>query len=91
MRRHQRRTGPAPRDREDWRHSAACRDMAPEVFFSPRRHGPSPAEVERAKAICFTCPVQPECLSWALRNKETTGVWGGMSATERRALLRRSC
>jgi WhiB family redox-sensing transcriptional regulator len=43
----------------------------------------------RAKAICASCPVQSNCLSWALRTREPYGVWGGLSVEEREQRLMR--
>lgn len=45
-------------------------------------------DVARAKRTCARCPVQAECLDWALRAGEWHGVWGGKSADERRDLWR---
>ncbi|WP_063833458.1 WhiB family transcriptional regulator [Streptomyces sp. NRRL F-5727] len=42
-----------------------------------------------AKAVCVACPVRIECLAYALDHSEEYGVWGMMTARERRALLRR--
>ncbi|SOR76592.1 Transcriptional regulator WhiB4 [Streptomyces chartreusis NRRL 3882] len=47
------------------------------------------AAQNRAKAVCTGCPVRTECLADALDNRVKFGVWGGMTARERRALLRR--
>jgi WhiB family redox-sensing transcriptional regulator len=44
----------------------------PDLFFAE-----SPADVEYAKALCRTCPLQAECLSGALQRSEPWGVWGG--------------
>lgn len=44
--------------------------------------------VDRARAMCRTCPVAPECLAWALAH-ELGGVWGGASPKERRAMRKR--
>ena len=49
-----------------------CRREDPELFFAE-----SPRDVEVAKALCGTCPVQPECLAGALERREPWGVWGG--------------
>ncbi|CQD15851.1 transcriptional regulator [Mycolicibacterium conceptionense] len=46
-------------------------------------------EIARAKAICIPCPVQQECLAYALARSETTGVYGGLSADERAGLFLR--
>lgn len=39
--------------------------------------------VDEAKAICVGCPVAVECLTWALSNGETVGVWGGVNLANR--------
>jgi hypothetical protein len=44
--------------------------------------------VEAAKAVCATCPVSAECLQWALATGQDSGVWGGTSEEERRAMRR---
>lgn len=49
-----------------------CRKEDPELFFAE-----SPSDVERAKALCTTCPVVAECLAGALERREPWGVWGG--------------
>ncbi|WP_446724820.1 WhiB family transcriptional regulator [Microbacterium sp. CFBP 13617] len=70
---------------EPWVAEAACAEMDPEAFFPER--GDSTVD---AKRICRSCPVQPECLAYALRTKEPSGIWGGKSPRERGALLRRT-
>jgi WhiB family redox-sensing transcriptional regulator len=58
-----------------------CAQTDPEAFF------PEPgASVEPAKAVCRRCPVQTECLAYALTHDERFGVWGGTSANERAVL-----
>ena len=73
----------------DWRSRAACLDEDPELFFPVGSTGPAVVQTEQAKAICRRCPVIDECLEFALETKQDTGVWGGMSEDERRALRRR--
>lgn len=34
-------------------------------------------DVARAKAICGTCEIQPECLQGAIDRGEEHGIWGG--------------
>ena len=41
----------------------------------------------QAKAICRECPVQPECLDYALGIREPHGIWGGLTEAERRLLI----
>jgi WhiB family transcriptional regulator, redox-sensing transcriptional regulator len=72
----------------DWRHRAACRDEDPELFYPVGDSGPALLQIAEAKAVCRRCPVIRDCLSWALV-RENDGVWGGMSADERRVLKRR--
>jgi WhiB family redox-sensing transcriptional regulator len=43
------------------------------------------ARESAAKRICVDCPVQRECLEYALRVREPFGIWGGLDETERRA------
>ena len=47
--------------------------------------------IEAAKTICSHCPVRAACLQFALRQGEDEGIWGGLTAAERRevAVLRR--
>ena len=72
-------------EREDWRDDAACVQNAGEVDFFPER-GES---VRAAKAVCAQCPVQSECLEYAMQWNHLSGVWGGLSERERRHLRRR--
>jgi len=73
----------------DWRDHAACRDEDPELFFPVGTTGPAASQVAQAKAVCHRCTVASDCLSWALATGQDSGVWGGMSEEERRALKRR--
>ena len=73
----------------DWRHRALCRDEDPELFFPIGTTGPATVQVEQAKAVCRRCPVVQSCLDWALGAGQDSGVWGGLSEDERRALKRR--
>ena len=49
-----------------------CRSGHADLWFAE-----SPAELERAKALCGGCPVRAECLAGALEREEPWGVWGG--------------
>ncbi len=74
----------------DWRHRAACRDEDPELFFPVGTSGPALLQIAEAKIACRRCPVSTKCLNWALASGQDTGVWGGMSEDERRAVKRRN-
>ncbi|MFF8431101.1 WhiB family transcriptional regulator [Streptomyces sp. NPDC016566] len=75
----------------DWRHSAACAEEDPELFFPIGNTGPALLQIEEAKAVCRRrCPVIEQCLQWALESGQGDGVWGGLSEDERRAMKRRA-
>lgn len=73
----------------DWRHHALCRDEDPELFFPIGTVGPAATQVAEAKIVCGRCPVTSACLEWAIESGQDSGVWGGASEDERRALTRR--
>lgn len=64
---------------------AACLDVEPELFF-PEPGGDAAAKVTEAKVVCADCPIRQECLSVALERRERFGVWGGLTASERREI-----
>ncbi len=72
----------------DWRKHAACNGCDVELFFPVGVTGPAVDQIEAAKAVCGRCPVQPECLDFALVTNQECGVWGGASEEERRRLRR---
>jgi WhiB family redox-sensing transcriptional regulator len=76
-------------DGRDWREQAACLHEDPELFFPIGSTGPALEQAERAKAVCRRCPVIEECLEFALRTGQDFGIWGGLTADERRVLKRR--
>ncbi|MBD3550818.1 WhiB family transcriptional regulator [Streptomyces sp. SP18CM02] len=73
----------------DWRYSAACAEVDPELFFPARAENRPLAQVAEAKKVCAGCPVSQQCLDWALETRQDSGVWGGLSENERRLLHRR--
>lgn len=46
--------------------------------------------MSRAKLICASCPVRPDCLSYALDHRQEQGIWGGLTEEERHRIPRRS-
>lgn len=83
---------PIPMDwSASWRFRAACRGEDSALFFAPsyfERRAEKDAREGRAKAICSRCEIKDLCLEYALRTRESHGVWGGRNEQERRALLR---
>jgi len=71
-------------------HRGACRGADPDLFFPVKSDAPA----AEAKAYCNgngsrpPCPVRQECLRWALDEGEEHGVFGGLTASERRHLGR---
>lgn len=75
---------------ETWQLQAACRGPHAGVFFPPsqfERKEDKLEREERAKAICAECPVQKECLEYALAIREQHGIWGGLNEVERKQLI----
>ena len=77
-----------------WTKDALCTQVDPELFF-PDKGGSTRA----AKKICGRCPVRAACLEYALDYESgamgtatsygAVGVYGGLSAIERRRLRQR--
>jgi WhiB family transcriptional regulator, redox-sensing transcriptional regulator len=70
-------------DEYAWMLQGDCRGADTRAFFPSNGLG-----VEAAQRICRGCPVQNECLEYALLNRIEQGVWGGASERERRRILR---
>ena len=72
-----------------WRKAAICRDTDPDLFFPVGTTGYALVQIDRAKQVCGECPVNVECLEYALETNQDSGIWGGTSEEERRTLRRR--
>lgn len=67
-----------------WKSLGACVPYGPEMWFSYQ-----PTEQDEARRICVNeCPVQHECLEYALARREDDGIWGGHSERSRRRILK---
>ena len=62
-----------------------CRGMDTNVFFPQNGHN---LLTRPAKETCNRCPVQLECLEYALDKNIDHGTWGGVSENERRRIRR---
>ena len=67
-----------------WRDLASCAEADPDAFF-PETGG----STRDARRVCAACPVAAQCLAYALEHEEPFGIWGGMTTSQRRRLLRR--
>lgn len=66
-----------------WRDAALCAQVDPDRWF-PDKGGATNAAIR----VCKRCPVQAECLQYALDNDERYGVWGGVGERDRRRMKR---
>lgn len=73
-----------------WQEEGLCRGMDSGEFFLDfnLRGSTKQKAIDKAKAVCKSCPVIANCLQHALSTPETYGVWGGKSEEERDTLLR---
>lgn len=67
-----------------WRLRAACRDVEPTRFFPSGSLPVARAEIDSAKVVCIVCPVRLNCREYAYRTDRPVGIWGGLTAKERR-------
>jgi WhiB family redox-sensing transcriptional regulator len=66
----------------NWRDQGLCGKVNPAVFFPPTY---SAANVATAREWCASCPVRQQCATFAIRNGDQFGVFGGMTPAEREA------
>jgi WhiB family redox-sensing transcriptional regulator len=71
----------------DWKSRAACAGYPNGLFF-PASEAEEPT-IEKAKAVCFVCPVTEHCLQYAFETNQRAGIWGGTSERERKSLRRK--
>lgn len=73
----------------DWMNEAACRGDDIAIWFGNMQNQRA---VERAVEVCLACPVQADCLKYALHIEGNVGVifrhgiWGGATPVQRRDL-----
>jgi WhiB family redox-sensing transcriptional regulator len=73
-----------------WRTRAICRDTDPDLFFPVGTTGQALVQIARAKEVCGECPVQNDCLEYALETNQDAGIWGGLDEEQRRNIRRQS-
>lgn len=94
---------PFPEVMAEWRSQAKCKDEDGSLWFASKPKGINNSSIKgktvksrrkRAQKICNTCPVQYECLRYAILNKFRDGIWAGyemdeLTPTDRQVLLQR--
>jgi len=80
-----------PEPAHAWVRQALCaspeyRDEREALWFAPKH---DKANLRRARQICWSCPALRACAQAAIDNREPIGLWGGVTESERRAILRR--
>jgi WhiB family redox-sensing transcriptional regulator len=73
----------------NWRAAGACLTADPDLFFPISAAGPGARQVARAKRICASCPVQRQCLGFAMSHDQVDGIWGGTTPEDRQRDRRR--
>ena len=73
---------------DSWRDYARCRDTDPELFFPVGTTGNALLAIDYARRVFAQCAVTQECLEFALETNQDSGIWGGHSEEERRAIRR---
>jgi WhiB family redox-sensing transcriptional regulator len=66
-----------------WESRAACLGMDTELFYPTGMSDAALAAAEKAKEICWGCPVRELCQQSAASRDVEFGVWGGVSEQER--------
>jgi len=71
-----------------WRQHALCNELvqagqADLSWWFADKHEPG-NKLETARRVCQRCPVQSECLQWAIDLPEKFGMWGGLTPKQRR-------
>lgn len=64
----------------------ACANF-PDAYFPEQEGYVSYTNLQGAKQMCSECPIRLQCLQFALKHPQQ-GIWGGLTASERRHLKR---
>ena len=68
-----------------WRNRGLCAGHPERECWFPEEY--SGAAAARAIAICQACPVRVECLEFAIKTRQSEGVWGGTTPYKRRRIV----
>src|SRR4051812_38332020 len=75
----------------EWHGRAVCQGHDWSEFFGDdyavRQPTLRPAVVKETRKLCAACPVDRDCLTAALRKRESHGIWAGTSGRQRRPVF----
>ncbi len=57
---------------ENWRSFSSCLN-SPELFY--KDYDEKWLDKQQAKDMCIACPVQANCVDYAIRAREPEGIW----------------
>ena len=66
-----------------------CKGLDPNVFFPSGSKDDVKLAEGSAQKVCRRCPVQRECLQYAIDFGENHGVWGGHGERSRRRVAKK--
>lgn len=69
-----------------WTKMALCAAHPGQGWWFPEDYDDKDAS--KAIAICRACPVQDECLSYAIATGQSEGIWGSTTPSQRRVIAR---
>ena len=75
-------------EQEDWMLDGSCAYSETDLFFPVGSSMKAMKQANEAKAICRECPVVTECLEYAIRTNQDSGIWGGTTEDERKSIRR---
>ena len=75
-------------EQEDWMLEGGCGYTDTDLFFPVGSSMKAMKQANEAKAICMECPVIAECLEYAIRTNQDSGIWGGTTEDERKSIRR---
>jgi len=76
-------------EQEAWMEEGSCVYANTELFFPVGSSMKAIKQANEAKAVCNECVVKIDCLEYAIRTNQDSGIWGGTTTEEERKSLRR--
>ena len=73
---------------ENWRSKAHCLGKETNWFYPETGVKGYAKQISDVKAFCRLCKVSAQCLENAILNKESFGIWGGLTPKERSNLVK---